>query len=60
VGVAAAPGMYHCDSGSGPNVFDALSALERWVEHAQPPASLIATHFNDHSGHPDRTRPLCP
>lgn len=26
------PGMYHCSHGPGPNVFDALGALERWVE----------------------------
>ena len=55
-----APGMFHCDSGPGPNSFDALSALEAWVEHGQAPTSIVATHFNDDTGDPDRTRPLCP
>ena len=55
-----APGMYHCFGGPGPNSFDQLSALEAWVEHGQAPRSIIATHFNDDTGEPDRTRPLCP
>jgi len=55
-----APGMYHCDSGPGPNSFDKLSALEAWVEHDHAPASIVATHFSDVTGEPDRTRPLCP
>jgi len=53
-----APGMAHCGGGDGPNQFDALAALERWVELGQPPDSLIASHRSD--GHVDRTRPLCP
>ena len=54
-----APGMYHCDSGPGPNTFDKLSVLETWVERGQTPKSIIATHFNDDTGDQDRTRPLC-
>jgi feruloyl esterase len=55
-----APGMYHCYGGPGPNSFDALSALEAWVEDGEAPSFIVATHYNDNSGNPDRTRPLCP
>jgi feruloyl esterase len=53
-----APGMAHCGGGDGPNQFDALMALERWVEQGQPPDSIVASHSSN--GHVDRTRPLCP
>jgi feruloyl esterase len=53
-----APGMGHCSGGPGPNQFDALSALEQWVEHGTAPDKLIASHATD--GKIDRTRPLCP
>jgi feruloyl esterase len=52
------PGMQHCTGGPGPDQFDALAALEQWVEHAKPPDRILATHLTD--GKPDRTRPLCP
>ena len=32
-----APGMGHCGGGEGPNTFDMIGALERWVEQGQPP-----------------------
>lgn len=54
----AAPGMGHCAGGPGPNQFDALSALEAWVEKGTAPDKLIATHSTN--GKVDRTRPLCP
>lgn len=56
------PGMYHCSHGPGPNVFDALGALEQWVEQGVPPDSIIATkHENDEvTGAPIRSMPLCP
>jgi tannase/feruloyl esterase len=53
-----APGMGHCGGGEGPNVFDKIGALERWVEQGKPPDSLTASHRTD--GKVDRTRPLCP
>ncbi|HEY8538695.1 MAG TPA: tannase/feruloyl esterase family alpha/beta hydrolase [Steroidobacteraceae bacterium] len=53
-----APGMHHCRGGPGPNTFDALAALEEWVERGIAPARLIASHATD--GKVDRTRPLCP
>ena len=54
----AAPGMGHCSGGPGPNTFDALGALEQWVEHGAAPDRLIASHVT--GGKVDRTRPLCP
>jgi feruloyl esterase len=46
-------------SGSrGPDRFDSLPDLERWVEQGIPPKSILASHKT--SGVVDRTRPLCP
>jgi feruloyl esterase len=53
-----APGMGHCGGGEGPNVFDKVGPLERWVEGRQPPERLTASHST--GGKVDRTRPLCP
>jgi feruloyl esterase len=53
-----APGMGHCGGGDGPNAFDMVSALERWVENDQAPGLVVASHNID--GKLDRTRPLCP
>ncbi len=62
------PGTAHCSGGSlgeGPGSFDALSAIEDWVEKGQAPDSLPATlyeanrfgvNFNKPMG---RTMPLC-
>jgi len=52
------PGMAHCGGGEGPNTFDMIGALERWVENGTAPDQIIATHATN--GKPDRTRPLCP
>jgi feruloyl esterase len=53
-----APGMGHCAGGPGPNTFDALGALEQWVEQGKAPDQIIASH--NAGGRVDRTRPLCP
>ena len=53
-----APGMGHCGGGEGPDAFDAVTALEQWVEHGKAPDAIIASHRTD--GRVDRTRPLCP
>lgn len=53
-----APGMGHCAGGPGPNSFDALSALEAWVERDSAPDSITAVHRSN--GEIDRSRPLCP
>src|SRR5258706_2925218 len=51
------PGMQHCTGGSGPNTFDTLSALEKWVEKGVAPDAIPATHST--SSAVDRTMPLC-
>jgi len=53
-----APGMGHCGGGEGPNVFDALTALEHWREDGKAPAEILASLQAD--GRVVRTRPLCP
>ena len=52
-----APGMGHCAGGPGPNQFDAIGALEHWVEKGNAPDKMIATHST--AGKIDRSRPLC-
>jgi feruloyl esterase len=52
------PGMAHCSGGEGPNVFDKVGTLDRWVEEAKAPDSIVASHMVN--GKADRTRPLCP
>ena len=52
-----APGMGHCAGGPGPNQFDAVAALEQWVEKGVAPDTLVASHST--GGKVDRTRPLC-
>lgn len=52
-----APGMAHCAGGEGPSNFDALTALERWVEHGMAPDTITASRSQD--GKVVRTRPLC-
>jgi feruloyl esterase len=52
------PGMAHCSGGEGPDTFDKLSVMERWVEKGETPERIIASHYK--SGQLDRTRPLCP
>jgi feruloyl esterase len=53
-----APGMGHCGGGEGPNSFDAVGALDTWVEHGKAPDVIVASHRTE--GKVDRTRPLCP
>ncbi len=52
------PGMAHCRGGDGTDTFDALGALEAWVEKRVAPASIAASRLR--AGKPERTRPLCP
>jgi feruloyl esterase len=53
-----APGMGHCSGGEGPDRFDMIAALERWVELGEPPDQIIASRIRP--GEAERTRPLCP
>jgi feruloyl esterase len=51
------PGMGHCSGGAGPTTFDALAALEKWVEEGVAPTELAGAHMT--SGKVDFTRPIC-
>ncbi len=55
------PGLRHCSRGPGPNRFDLLSALDRWVSTGQPPKRIVATKFRDDDPTQGvaKTRPLC-
>jgi feruloyl esterase len=48
------PGVLHCRGGAGPDRFDALTAMENWIEKGTPPASMTATKANS-----TLSRPLC-
>jgi feruloyl esterase len=52
-----APGLAHCAGGPGPDRFDMLPVLERWVEAGMAPTRIPASHMTN--GVVDRTRPLC-
>ena len=53
------PGMAHCRGGEGAtDQFDAVAALEQWVERGTPPEKIVASSTKD--GVAVRTRPLCP
>lgn len=52
------PGMEHCVGGPGTDTFDALGALEQWVENGEAPEMIEAAHLTD--GEVTVTRPLCP
>ena len=51
------PGMGHCSGGPGPDRFDALAALEDWVERGIAPETIVASKVVDDEV--VRTRPLC-
>jgi len=51
------PGMHHCAGGPGPNVFDTLTPLQKWVENGVAPDAIPASHFTGTTV--DRTMPLC-
>ena len=52
------PGMAHCGGGDGTASFNALAALEQWVERGKAPDRIEASRTRN--GQTDRTRPLCP
>ena len=51
------PGMAHCRGGPGPDTFDALTALEDWVERGVAPEQITASKLVD--GEVVRSRPVC-
>ena len=52
------PGVHHGGGGPGLTEFDALTALENWVEKGQPPEKLIACRSAN--GLVERCRPVFP
>lgn len=52
------PGMGHCGGGTGTDRFDAVAALDAWLETDTPPARIEAERIVD--GETVRSRPLCP
>jgi feruloyl esterase len=52
------PGMQHCSGDPGTDRFEALTALEQWVEVGVAPGRIIASHVEN--GVTTMTRPLCP
>lgn len=52
------PGMGHCRGGDGTDRFDAIRALEQWVEQGRAPDSITAARYAGDKV--ERTRPLCP
>lgn len=50
------PGMNHCGGGRALDQFDALTAIQAWVEKGRAPARIIARG----DAFPGRSRPLCP
>jgi hypothetical protein len=71
-----APGVMHCGSGPGPNLFgnmldfgaandperNVFTALEKWTEQSVAPDKIIATKYTDDNPAKgvEMTRPLCP
>ena len=53
-----APGVDHCGGGEGTFMFDALGAIDTWVESGKAPERLVASR--PLAGGSRRTRPLCP
>jgi feruloyl esterase len=58
VRVFLVPGMGHCGGGPGVASFDAVSALDQWVEYGTAPEKIVASHMTN--GAPEFSRPLCP
>ncbi|MFV0386319.1 DUF6351 family protein [Paracoccus sp. (in: a-proteobacteria)] len=52
------PGMFHCRGGYGPDRFDAMLPLMKWVEMGQAPEQIVAGQYEETNL--VRTRPLCP
>lgn len=50
-----APGVYHCRRGPGPDQFNLIDALDRWVEKGVAPETILATRQDS-----PISRPLCP
>lgn len=59
------PGMGHCGGGPGPNEWDKLPVLAKWVEEGTAPDSIVAVHRSNardaaNPGTVTNERKLCP
>ena len=59
------PGMGHCGGGPGPNEWDKLPVLVKWVEGGVAPETIVAVHRSDvrdakNPGPVTNERKLCP
>jgi pimeloyl-ACP methyl ester carboxylesterase len=55
------PGMNHCAGGPSTDEYDAVTALDNWVEKGTAPDMLVAkARMTPDVAWPGRTRPLCP
>ena len=55
------PGMNHCAGGPSTDEYDAVTALDKWVEKGAAPDMLLArARKTPETPWPGRTRPLCP
>ena len=52
------PGMAHCEGGDGTDRFDAVAALDEWVDRHKAPEHIVAAHNKGPTV--ERSRPLCP
>ncbi len=52
------PGMNHCQGGEGADSINLQPVIEAWVEHAQPPTTVIASKMIN--GQTQKTHLLCP
>ena len=52
------PGVDHCAGGEGADVFDALQAIDAWVDRGQAPERIVASRPLPAGA--SRTRALCP
>jgi feruloyl esterase len=52
------PGVDHCAGGEGPSTFDALAAIDAWVESGKAPERIVVRR--QLKGGATRSRPLCP
>ena len=52
-----APGVGHCSGGDGPDTFDVVAPLVKWVEEGIPPSRIEASLVRERTV--VRSRPLC-
>jgi feruloyl esterase len=52
------PGVSHCEGGEGPDRFDAVGALDQWLDTGRAPARIVAARKTRSTV--VRSRPLCP